>query len=262
MMRIIRLIGLTAFALCVFAAMAGSASACELLTSPPTRPAFGPFENEQLCLEKRPRGQGDWYELVPVFLTESGKALLFTATSSLGTLRGPVGAEVHCEKDSVHGFVLDESPLAREVEVEFKGKCEQTTGGVKATCNEPIKTEKLFGELGLLNGHVLVLFAPEVGNKFVTITCGVNNTEVEGALVGEFKLNTEENKPQYGVLLKLGLILFKAENAKEKQVLKELELLGSLMTGVTLKTAGFFAGEASEETSELVHADGNVQIDP
>lgn len=198
--------------------------------------------------------------VLPLFLTASGTELLFTADSGAGTLRGQGGAEVKCEQDLAHGFVLDKSSLAHEVEVSFHKNCEQKIGLVKSKCTEPIKTKLLFGELGLLHEHVLILFAPEAGSVFVTLTCGGNSTTVEGAVIGEIKLLGADGGSQYGVLRKDFLLLFNANGTKQEP--KEIELLDNLMQGVSLQTKGFFAGEASEETHELVLPDGNVQIDP
>jgi hypothetical protein len=200
---------------------------------------------------------------LPLFLTQSGKALLFTADSGLGTLRGTeagVEATITCEKDLVHGFVLNASPLAHEVEIQFHTKCEQKSAAGTAKCSEPIKVKKAYGELGLLNGHVLLLLAPEVGTEFVEVTCETTKTNVSGAVIGEFDLNGKDGNPQYGVDREDFLLLFKAKGTTQEP--EEIELLGTLMTKVGLSVTNFLGGKASEETVELILLDGLGLIDP
>lgn len=191
----------------------------------------------------------------PKFLTASGGTLLFVADSGTGTLRGEVAgivATVVCEKDSTHGFILNNSPLAHKVEASFSGKCEQTVGTEKEKCSEAITTKALSGELGLLNGEVLILLTPETGN-FTEITCGATKTKVGGAVIGLID-------PPYGVAVTDATLLFKANSTT--QLPEEIELLGVLMTKDSLHVEGFLGGKASEETSELLLLDGPVTIDP
>jgi len=200
---------------------------------------------------------------LPLFLTESKKALLFTADSGVGTLRGEkagVVGTITCEQDLVHGFVLNASPLAHELHIQFEKKCKQTIGTNEGTCTEPIKVNLAYGELGLLNGHVVLLVAPESGTEFVTVECTNGNTKVEGAVVGEFPLTGADGNPQYGVDRKDFLLVFKATGTTQEP--EEIELLGSLMTGVSLKVSGFLGGKASQESHELLLLDGNGLIDP
>jgi hypothetical protein len=190
----------------------------------------------------------------PLFVTESGKALLFVA-DGLGavTLRGKkagVEGTITCEKESVHGLALDKSTLARELHIEYNGKCEQTVGTNKGSCTEPIKPVLSYGELGLLKEHVLLLVAPEKGTEFVEVKCTNGNTKIGGAVIGEFKLNGRNGNSQYAVKQKAFLLLFKANGVKQEQ--EEIELLGSLMKGVALKAEGFFGEGASEEAVQLL----------
>jgi hypothetical protein len=191
----------------------------------------------------------------PKFLTGSGATLLFTADSGLGTLRGEVAtvlATVTCAQDLTHGVILNNSPLAHKVEVAFEGKCEQVVGSEKTACTEPITTKALSGELGLLNGEVLLLLTPESGN-FTTLHCGSTETAVGGAVIGLVD-------PPYGVAVTDATLLFKASGTK--QLPEEIELLGVLMTKDSLHVSGLFGGGASEETTELLLPDGPVTIDP
>jgi GDSL-like Lipase/Acylhydrolase family len=197
-----------------------------------------------------------------LFLTASKTKLLFT-TDSFGatTLRGKLlGVEgvIKCEESKTHGFVLDKSPLARELYIEFKGKCEQTIGGSKGTCTEPIKPALSYGELGLLNGHVLLLVAPEKGTEFAEVKCAISSIKVAGAVIGEFSLKAADGSPQYDVLRKNFLLLFKASGVKQEP--EEIELSGSLMKGVALKIEGAFGEKASEETVQLLLPTGQVEI--
>lgn len=197
----------------------------------------------------------------PLFGTESGKALSFTGTSGTVTLRGKeLGVEgtVKCEKDSVKGLVLNESTLARELHIEYSGKCEQTVGGSKGTCTEPIKPVLSYGELGLLNEHVLLLVAPEKGTEFAEVKCTNGTTKLSGAVIGEFTPNDKDGKPQLGYEEKVALLSFKDKG--ETQEPEEIELLGSLMKGVTLKAEGFFGGKVSEEDVQLLETTGQAVV--
>lgn len=200
----------------------------------------------------------------PLFLTESKKALLVTADvlgeATLKAKSFGVEGTIKCEKGSGQGFVLDKSPLGHEIEVEFFGKCEQTVGTTKGTCTEPIKPKLTYGELGLLNGIVLGLVAPESGTEFVQLQCANGNTKFSGAIVGEFTLNGRDGAKQYGVERKVFLLLLNATGNKQNN--QEIELLGVLMTGVHLSTEGFFSGEASVNAVALGLVDGNALIDP
>lgn len=199
----------------------------------------------------------------PLFITESKKALLFTSTSGAVTLRAKqagLEAAVECEKSSGHGFVLDKSSLARELHVEYSGKCAQKiNGGVAESCSEPIKPVVSYGELGLLNRHVPLLVAPEKGTEFVEVTCGAHKTKFTGALIGEFSLKGEDGLSQYQTLREEFLLLYNAKGTT-RQELEEIELLGSLMKGVTLLAEGFLGEKASEETAQEVSFDGAVAI--
>jgi hypothetical protein len=201
----------------------------------------------------------------PLFLTESKKALLFTAdnigTPTLRGKRAGVEGTITCEKSAGHGFALDKSPLSREVEIEFSGKCEQTLNGTKETCGEPIKPKKSYGELGLLNGHVLLLVAPETGTEFVEVKCGNNNnTKVLGAVIGEFPLNGRGGSKQYSTSLKEFLLEFTATGVKQN--IETINLLGVEMKGVSLKVEGFLGEGASEEATALLLLNGGGTIDP
>jgi hypothetical protein len=191
----------------------------------------------------------------PKFLTASGGTLLFTADSGFWTLRGEragIVTTMTCEQDLVHGFILNNSPLAHNVDVLFEKKCEQTLGSEKAACTEALHTEALSGELGLLHGEVLILLTPESGD-FTTLECGATETVVGGAVIGLID-------PPYGVAVTDATLLFKASGTT--QLPEEIELLGVLMTKDGLLVEGFLGGKASWETTDLLLFDSPVQIDP
>jgi hypothetical protein len=199
----------------------------------------------------------------PLFITGTGKALLFTGTSGVVTLRSKTGTgtegTITCEKTlTFHGLALNESALVRELHIEFKGKCEQTVGSNKGTCSEPIKLASSYGELGLLHGHVLILVAPESGTLFVEVKCTNGNTDVRGAIIGEFTLNGRGGSSQYNGALEDFLLSFNAKGITQEP--ESIELSGTLMTGVGLSTEGLFSGKASEEATELLSFDGLAQI--
>lgn len=201
----------------------------------------------------------------PLFATESLKALLFTGTGGAVTLRseqlGVVGT-ITCEKNSIHGRALHASALARELHMEFKGKCEQTVGSSKGTCTEPIKPLLSYGELGLLNGNVFLLVAPEKGaTLFVEVKCTNGNTTFTGAVIGEFPEIGRDGTSQYGLLREALLLSFKAKGTTQEP--EEIELLGASMKNlknVSLKAEGFFGGKASQETKELLLFTGKAGL--
>lgn len=202
----------------------------------------------------------------PLFVTASLRALLFTGTIGAVTLRAKqagVEGTITCEKTSVHGRALNKSALARELHIEFKGKCEQIVGANKAACTEPIKPLVSYGELGflLLNDSALLLVAPEKGTEFVEVRCGSNITKFSGAVIGEFPVSGRDGIPQLGTLREAFLLSFKAKGTAQEP--EEIELLGSSMKnlrGVSLKAEGFFGEKASEETAELLLFSGLAEI--
>lgn len=199
----------------------------------------------------------------PQFLTASGRTLSFKGESGTGLLRGVGGNTIHCEHDLSSGEILNASPLARNVEVEFKGNCTLLPLGVK--CNEPIKIKLASAELGLILSKrtVVLLLSPESGTEFVEVVCSVNKINVEGAVIGEFPETNALGENQYNVTRDEYELKFESENKNtNKQKIKEICLLGTQMTGVGLSTTGsLFVGEASEETTETLKGDGLVTID-
>jgi hypothetical protein len=201
----------------------------------------------------------------PLFLTASGAKLLFTAIGGLALLKGKkLGneAEIHCEESSTHGFVLNKSSLADEIQIEFKTNCVETAAALglnKAACVEPITIKETRGELGLTalgteTKLVGLLLAPASGTEFVKTSCGGSETTVSGAIVGVFP-----NRTQYNKFEAQAELLFKATGAKQEPT--TIELLGTSMTGVALKVSEIFGEEASEATKATVKGDGNVAID-
>jgi hypothetical protein len=198
---------------------------------------------------------------LPLFLTESGAKLLFTALGGLAILRGKkIGqeAEIHCEESTAHGFVLNKTSLADEVQISFSNKCVENAAalGLKnAACKEPIVVKESKGELGLIGTtEVGLLLAPVTGTEFAKTECGGSSTTVSGAIIGTFP---ETGK--YGKLEAKAELLFKATGAKQEPT--SIELLDNLMTGVTLKVSEIFGEEASEATKSTITGDGKIAID-
>jgi hypothetical protein len=100
-----------------------------------------------------------------LFLTASGKALLFTASASpveLAAERAGIILTIGCQSALFHGLVLNASPLLREIHLRLSRKCELTVGGEKSSCVEPIEASTLlYAEIGLLGGNVVMLITPE-----------------------------------------------------------------------------------------------------
>jgi hypothetical protein len=194
----------------------------------------------------------------PLFLTTSGKTLSFTGVSGLFELRGlnaGVLGTVDCEKGVTSGELLNESTLARKIELEFSGKCLETVGTSDEKCN-PVAFKLTLGELGLLNKKTVLLLAPENGTEFATVTCGGTKTVIEKAVIGEI--------PEAGESVGLTVfdVVLKAVNATITQAITEIELLGVNMTGVHLSVAGFLGGQASGETTETINPDAEVAAKP
>jgi hypothetical protein len=201
---------------------------------------------------------------IVLFLTQSGHELLFTAHSGVGILRGlnlGVLGTITCELDLVHGFVLNASPLAHRIKVLFEGKCEEKVGSSTVKCEEPIHVNNLLGELGLVGSKkVGFLLAPSSGTEFVETKCEGNNTKVEGAVVGEFPEINKAGEEQYNKQLTKAELVFASEASNENQKITTIELLGVSMTGAKLKVQGFFGGNASEETTDIIEGDGWIEI--
>jgi hypothetical protein len=249
MMRTIKLIGITAFAWCAFAAMAASASAslpeflagktgvCELSASRPPGETRGPYPNEDACLEFRNRGTGDWYELVTGF-TSSSQADHLVAGSN----------KINCTKDSDEGLITGDK-LVQEVLIAFTGcKAEGlfacSTKGAKA---EEIMTTGLKGPLGYINKStklVGIKLEPESGTEFTAgeIECIGIKVKVTGSLIADATpVNTKTTT---------GTLEFKASGAKQAN--ESIEVEGKTETGVKLKASvnGEPAVEASDETTD------------
>jgi hypothetical protein len=200
-----------------------------------------------------------------LFLTASGKQLLFTGISLLALLRGlraGVLSTISCELDLIHGLALHKSPLAHRITLEFHTKCQTTIGSTTEKCTEPLVLKELLGELGLilpagLTGPKLVglLLAPSSGTALVKFTCGsFGETEVEGAVIGEIP------SAQVGMPLEKFLLKFESENKNENQKYTVIDLLGVEMSGVSLKVSGFLGGSISEEDEVHLTFDGAVEI--
>jgi hypothetical protein len=200
--------------------------------------------------------------LSPVFLTAGPEELLFTGSGGAVTLRSKqagVEGTISCERTlSFTGLAVTESALVNALRIELNGRCEQTVGSSKDTCSEPIKLELSYGQLGLLHNHVFLLVAPENGTLFATVKCTNGNTQVRGAVIGEFPLNGRGGSLQYGVSLEDFLLLYKAKGITQEP--EEIELAGGLMKGVGLTTEGLFSGKASAEATELLKFDGLTEI--
>jgi hypothetical protein len=202
----------------------------------------------------------------PLFLNEGAKAsLLFTATGGAAVLKGKKltqEAEINCEESSTHGFTLNKTSLADEVDIEFKTNCNETAPALglnKAACVEPIKVKETRGELGLTTlgaetKLLALLLAPVSGSEFVTTECGGVRTVVGGAIVGFLPQRAKYNKFESEAEL-----VFRASGAKQEPT--EIELLGTNMTGVKLTVSEAFGEEASEATKASVKGDGKVAID-
>jgi len=191
----------------------------------------------------------------PLFLTESGKELLFSGMNPVGTIPtlravnvGTLGT-ITCTLALVDGFALPKSPLAHRILVVFEGKCEQTVGSSKSTCVEPIVVKKALAELGLVLGNktVGIFLAPSDGTKeFAETNCGGLKTVVEGTIAGEIPELNANRENQYNSMRSESEQVFESENKNENQKITSIELLGSPMSGVELKVSGFFGGKASQ----------------
>ncbi len=209
----------------------------------------------------------------PLFLTLSGKTLLFLGLGKDPILRGEragVQATILCEKVLVHGLILHLSTLVHLLPLLFEGDCLQKLGtGASETCKEHITTKPILGELGLLllgsnPPDVVILLTPSDGTTtFVELECGGMKTTVGGTIVGEIPENFKGNaaEKQIETLRETLEIVFATKNKNNEQAITSIDLLGVEMTKQELKVEGFLGGKASEEASAELHADGLIRID-
>jgi hypothetical protein len=183
----------------------------------------------------------------------------FTSTSGTSVLSGEelgIPATITCEKDETSGTILNHSMLVDKVVAKFFGKCHQSiNGGEPTTCEEPITTSAMMGELGYIKEKakpVGLLLKPESGSVFATTKCGSTETVVEGEIVGEFPEINKALVNQYNKSLTKFELVFKASGTK--QAVTTLELLTGFMTGIHLSVSGFFGGEASQSDTESITA--------
>jgi hypothetical protein len=193
--------------------------------------------------------------------------LSFKGTSGFSLLRGKrVGVEaiISCKEDGSSGVILDASPLAHKVLIEFKNDCLQKLGsGSAEQCKEPILTKVSEGELGLLlvSGHKLVglYLQPEKGvTEFATVECGATTTKVKGSIIGEFPEETRGGTKQYNKSVSSFELEFKASGITQQY--ESIDLLGLEMSGDKLSVEGFLGEGASEETTETLTPDGSGEI--
>jgi hypothetical protein len=207
----------------------------------------------------------------PLFLTLSGKPLLFLGLGVDPILRGEVAkvqSTILCEKVLVHGLILHLSTLVHFLKIIFHGKCVQKIGtGNPEACTEPIETKPILGELGLLllpglPSDVVILLRPEDGTtNFANVVCGTTETKVGGVIVGEIPELDKNGQPQIEVLRETLEIVFATVNKNNVQRIKEIDLLGVNMTKQELSVEGLFGGAASEEATVETHANGPIRID-
>jgi hypothetical protein len=201
----------------------------------------------------------------PLVLTQSGKELLVTGEAGLGVIRAlsaGVAATIECHKVLAHGWVLNKSTLGNRIKISFHTHCEQTVGGTKSACTEPIVLKEMIGELGLVGNKVVgILLAPTSGAEFVKVTCGGNTTTVEGATIVEVPEINRFGVNQYNKQLTEGEAIFATEGKSENPKYTSIELLGVQMTKVELKVSGFFGGKAAVEGNEFnVSTQGSFEI--
>jgi hypothetical protein len=202
----------------------------------------------------------------PLFITQSGKELLFSGLGGKATLRSANGGVVECEKTLIHGFALHLSTLAHRILLLFEGKCELVSP-IKAACSNQgthITLKLLLGELGLLtatNHKVLILLAPASGTESAKFECGIaGEIAVTGAIVGEIPEINAKGVNQYNKpLTEMEQVFESVGKNSEKQAIQEIFLLGTQMTGVHLLTNG---NEASEEikSNPILKGDGTIEI--
>lgn len=193
----------------------------------------------------------------PLFLTQSGRALKFTALGVLPLLRVSETL-ISCEKSTISGEVLNKSTLVDKVEMEFSGKCSNNE-----EC-PPIKVELARGELGLLTSTtktVALLLVPETGTVFINWTCG-GTLVAEGAIVAEIPEFNSKSEALYNKDRKTFELRFETENKTSKQKIKEIFLLGTQITGVQLLYHLFGqVFNVSIEDTETLTTDGETLID-
>jgi len=202
----------------------------------------------------------------PLFITQSGKELLFSGLGGKATLRSASGT-VECEKTLIHGFALHLSTLAHRILLLFEGKCELVTP-IKAACSNQgthITSKLLLGELGLLsatNHKVLILLAPSSETESAKFNCGIGGEiTVTGAIVGEIPEINAKGVNQYNKpLTEMEQVFESVGRNSEKQAIQEIFLLGTQMSGpIHLLSNG---SEASEEirSNPILKGDGTIEI--
>jgi hypothetical protein len=207
----------------------------------------------------------------PLFLTQSGKELLFSGEGSklvLRTERAGLPATLECEKILIHGLALNLSTLAHGVLLLLHSKCLlKVNGGANETCNEPIELKLALAELGLLtstNHRVVLLLAPSgvpVGTTtFALLECRGELAKISGTIVGEIpernalgenQLNTPRNDIE---------LVFATINKSNHQSISEIFLLGTKLTKQELTASGFMSGPTALEAAMNLKGDGTIEV--
>lgn len=200
-----------------------------------------------------------------VFLTESGRELLFTAKSlTKPVLETANGSKVECVLLLGHGFILHNTDKAHKILLTFHG-CKNVLLGECKSTNEPaglITTLELDALLVTLlpsiDKYGLKLLA-EKGN-LAEFTCGIGEAPVvvKGTVVGEFEETLKESE----TFKKERPLLFEKGVNPGEPAIKDYWTLEGVSTAkleASINNAPF--EEANQQVLVDIRANGGVKFD-
>jgi hypothetical protein len=204
-----------------------------------------------------------------LFLTESGKLLLFTLKNlGLAILETLNGTKVECESLLGHGFIVHKTDIAEEILLTFH-ECKSAVGSC-TTAGEPtglIMTLLLSGLLVSLekptDKYGLRISSEHGPNEHLaTFTCGTPPLSVtvivKGSVVGEF----EETLAESETFKKESKVKF-AKNGVGMPAIPSYWTLEGLRTAKleASTNGGTSFEEASQEVLVDIFSDGGVKLD-
>lgn len=203
-----------------------------------------------------------------LFLTESGKELLFTVKGGEAKLESSSGLAVACKTVLGHGFIVHKSDEARKILLTFHEcsslgqECLSTQSAEKAGLITTLEMDALL--VTLLNGkYGLKTLAEGSGKNLAEFTCGTGFLEakiiVKGSVVGEFTETKAESEESYK---KEAKVVFENNPAKagEAKILDYWTLEGLRTAKLESNSNGGAFTESNEQATGTITSDGGVKL--
>ncbi len=196
-----------------------------------------------------------------LFLTESGKELLFTI-KSLGnaTFESASGSRFECKSVLGHGFIMHKTDSVRKILLTFhecgSGLTQCTSSGEPSGLIKTLELDALLVTLlSPLDKYGLKLLA-ESGN-LAEYTCGLGSVELRGSVVGEYEETLAESET---FKKEVKLVFEKGVNSGEPRIRDYETLNGAGTAKLESKSGGGAFEEMNLQMLLDLISDGNVKF--